>query len=79
MHLVHPFVGVLPTVETEEMRPVAVNTHGPSKMTFIHQALSRVRMRQPQADLNPSTEAFRPALQIALRAHQRAAREQGLL
>lgn len=78
MHLTDSVVGLLPTLITEETRPAAVNSNGASKMTLIHEALSRVRMRRPQADYTPSTEAHRPALQIAMRARQRADREQGI-
>jgi hypothetical protein len=48
-------------------------------MRLIHEALSRARMRRPQADVNTSSEAYRPARRIAMQARNRAAREQGIL
>jgi hypothetical protein len=74
-------VGVLPaaSIPTTETRTVAVNTHGATKMRLIHETLSRARMRWPQADVTTSAEASRPARQIAMQAHNRAAREQGIL
>ncbi len=72
-------VGELPALKTKETRTVAVNPNGATKMRLIHEALSRARMRRPQADVITSSEAYRPARQIAMQARNRAAREQGTL
>ncbi|GAB1642952.1 hypothetical protein KRMM14A1259_33750 [Krasilnikovia sp. MM14-A1259] len=53
---------------------VTVNTTGAPKMRLIQEALSRARMRRPQAY---RTEAHRPARQIATEARYRAAGELG--
>ncbi|WP_422771661.1 hypothetical protein ACN28C_00540 [Plantactinospora sp. WMMC1484] len=51
---------------------------GATKMHLIHEALSRARMRMPQAGRSTtSTEATRSARMIALEARRRAARELG--
>lgn len=55
----------------------AMNPNGAPKVKLIQEALSRARMRRPQAVL-PSSEAYRPARDIAMKARQRAAREQGI-
>jgi hypothetical protein len=70
-------VGLLPAPKPQEASTAAVSTNGAMKVKLIHEALSRVRMRRPQAVL-PSSEAYRPARQIAMQALHRAAREQGL-
>ena len=72
-------VGALPAPKTKETSTVAVNPIGATKMRLIHEALSRARMRRPQADVITSSEAYRPARQIAMQARSRAAREQGIL
>jgi len=47
-------------------------------MHLLHEALSRVRMRVPQAGgTTTSTEATRSAREIAMRARRRWARELG--
>lgn len=53
------------------------SSSGATKMRLIQEALSRVRMRWPQA-VHPSSEAYRPALVVAMKARQQAAREQGI-
>ena len=58
--------------ETED---VAVHMNGAPKVKLLQEALSRARMRRPQADRTP--EAYRPARQIAMQARDRAARELG--
>jgi hypothetical protein len=50
-------------------------TNATAKVRLIQEALSRARMRRPQVNHTP--EAHRSARQIAMRAHQRAARELG--
>lgn len=53
--------------------------NGVTKMHLIQEALSRARMRWPQADQStPRTEATRSARVIAMQARQRAAREAGI-
>jgi hypothetical protein len=51
--------------------------NGAPKVKLIQEALSRARMRRPQAVIS-SSEAYRPARDIAMKALQRAAREQGI-
>jgi hypothetical protein len=63
------------TTSYRETETVAMNPNGTTKMRLIHEALSRARMRRPQADQSP--EAYRPARQIAMQAHHRASRELG--
>jgi hypothetical protein len=58
-----------------ETENVAMNTNGATKVKLLQEALSRARMRRPQADQSP--EAYRPARQIALQALNRASRELG--
>ncbi|BCJ54302.1 hypothetical protein Asp14428_57770 [Actinoplanes sp. NBRC 14428] len=53
----------------------AMTSNGTPKVKLIQEALSRARMRRPQADHHP--EAHRPARQIAVEARYRAARELG--
>ena len=53
----------------------AMSPNGATKVKLIHEALSRARMRRPQADHHP--EAHRPARQIAMEARRRTARELG--
>ncbi|ASW57970.1 hypothetical protein CIK06_24380 [Plantactinospora sp. KBS50] len=61
------------------MKTVSPQRTGVSEMYLIHEALSKVRMRRPQAGRrNTSTEAIRSARTIALKAHQTSARELGL-
>ena len=50
---------------------------GDTKMRLLHEALSRVRMPRPQA-VHPSSEAYRPAREVAMKARRQAAREQGI-
>lgn len=53
--------------------------NGVTRMHLIHEALSRARMRWPQADdLATRAAASRPARITAMRARSRAAREAGL-
>ena len=52
-----------------------MNPNGATKVKLIQEALSRARMRRPQADHTP--EAHRSARRIAMEAHNRAARELG--
>jgi len=61
-----------PYRETEN---VAMNPNGATKVKLLHEALSRARMRRPQAGHNP--EAYRSARLIAMQARHRASRELG--
>jgi hypothetical protein len=67
--------GTVPANPVQNTARVAPN--GATKMKLLHEALSRARMRRPQAVL-PSSEAYRPARVIAMKARTRAAREQGI-
>ncbi|MFI5494777.1 hypothetical protein [Actinoplanes sp. NPDC051859] len=52
-----------------------MSSSGTTKLKLIQEALSRARMRRPQADYHP--EAHRPARQIAMSARHRTASELG--
>ena len=71
-------VGLVPATLPKETRTVAVNPNGATKVRLLHEALSRARMRRPQADYTARTEALRPARQVAMQARNRSARELGL-
>jgi uncharacterized protein YbjQ (UPF0145 family) len=68
-------------VTTNELNTVKSRTpNGVTKMYLIHEALSRARMRLPQAGrTTTSTEATRAARNIALQGRRQAARELGTL
>ncbi|GAB3815602.1 hypothetical protein GCM10027605_63250 [Micromonospora zhanjiangensis] len=71
--------GVVP-VKPIELNLARPTSNGVTKMYLIHEALSRARMRRPQADrTTASTEATRSARTVALKARQQAARELGTL
>ena len=61
------------TTPYRETENVVVNMNGAPKVQLLQEALSRARMRRPQAGHNP--EAYRPARQIAMQARHRAAAE----
>jgi hypothetical protein len=63
------------TTTYQETENVAVNMNGVPKVKLLQEALSRARMRRPQAGHGP--EAYRPARQIAMQARHRAAGELG--
>jgi hypothetical protein len=63
------------TTPYRETENVVVNTNGAPKVKLLQEALSRARMRRPQAGHSP--EAYRPARQIAMQARHRAAGELG--
>lgn len=51
---------------------------GAAKMYLLHEALSKTRMRRPQAGrITTSTEATRSARTVALEGRRRAARDLG--
>ena len=69
-------------ISTAGPAPAIQNTvtavpNGAPKVKLIQEALSRARMLRPQAVL-PSSEAYRPAREIAMKARRQAAREQGI-
>jgi hypothetical protein len=75
---IRPSAGVVPA------RPAEKNTamttlNGASKMHLLNEALSRARMRWPQADRTTSSEAYRSARTVAMEARRRVARELGAL
>ncbi len=50
------------------------------EMQLLHEALSRARMRRPQAGRNTtSTEATRSARTVAMRGRSQSARDLGVL
>ena len=62
--------------DTENRKPsIDMSTNGAPKMRLIHEALSRARMRRPQSEY--TSEAHRPARQVAMEVRHRAARELG--
>jgi hypothetical protein len=63
------------TTHYRETEIAAMSPNGASKVKLLQEALSRARMRRPQADHTP--EAHRPARQIAMEARNRASRELG--
>jgi hypothetical protein len=69
----------LPPVRSIELNPALPTPNGVTKVYLIHEALSRARMRQPQAGrITTSTEATRSARTIAIEARRTAARELGI-
>lgn len=70
-------VGGSPALRTQWKTETPV-LNGVSKMQLIQEALSRARMRLPQAGrTSTSTEANRSARMVAVEARRRAARELG--
>jgi hypothetical protein len=76
MYPINTIAGTAPALPTEKSTP-AVNPNGATKMQLLHEALSRARMRRPQAARTTSTEAFRSARRVAMEGRRQAAREQG--
>ena len=63
-----------------ELSTAMRNPNGVTKMYLIHEALSRARMRTPQAGrITTSTEATRSAREVAMQSRRRAERELGTL
>jgi hypothetical protein len=50
-----------------------------TEMQLLHEALSRARMRRPQAGTTTSTEATRSARTVAMRGRSQSARDLGVL
>lgn len=83
-------IGALPASDTKLLAATSSLTatlmnsdmprhNGVTRMHLIHEALSRARMRWPQADdLARRAEVSRSARITAMRARNRAAREAGL-
>jgi hypothetical protein len=66
----------LTTYDTDYREPsIEMTTNGTAKMRLIQEALSRARTRRPQSEF--TSEAHRPARQVAMQARHRAARELG--
>ncbi|OZV82433.1 hypothetical protein CA850_09120 [Micromonospora echinospora] len=77
MNPIRARAGDAPAV-SELMNPHVLN--GVTEMQLLHEALSRARMRRPQAGrTTTSTEAARSARTIAMASRQRSARELGVL
>ncbi|RKR88446.1 hypothetical protein BDK92_2774 [Micromonospora pisi] len=77
MNPIEVYAGTLP-VPNVYPNTVSRNPVGVEEMYLIHEALSRARMRLPQAGRNTTrTEATRSARVIALEARRRAARDLG--
>ncbi|MER7890519.1 hypothetical protein AB0C04_10525 [Micromonospora sp. NPDC048909] len=71
------YAGVTPVASENTMLHVP---NGAIEMQLLHEALSRARMRRPQAGrITTSTEATRSARTIALNSRKQAARDLGLL
>lgn len=78
MNPIQSYAGILP-VSNVYPNTAIQNPNGVEEMHLIQEALSRARMRLPQAGRHTTrTEATRSARVIAIEAHRRAAREQGL-
>lgn len=90
MNPIRTTTGALPASDTELLAAASALTatlmnsdmprhNGVTRMHLIQEALSRARMRWPQADESATrTEATRSARVIAMQARNRAARELGL-
>jgi len=76
MYPIDALSGFLPAPTTEKST-ATMNPTGMTRIQLIHEALSRARMRGPQAGYTTSTEAPRSARRIAMQARHRAARELG--
>lgn len=68
------YAGLTPAVTGNSMLHVPNGV----EMQLLHEALSRARMRRPQAGTTTSTEATRSALTVAMKGRQQAARDLGL-
>jgi uncharacterized protein YbjQ (UPF0145 family) len=79
MTQIRPSAGVLPARITEK-KTAMTTLNGASEMQLLNEALSRARMRRPQAGrTTTSSEATRSARTIAMEARRRTAREMGAL
>jgi hypothetical protein len=79
MTLIRPS-GDMQPARPAEKKTAMTTLNGASKMQLLNEALSRARMRRPQAGRNTtSSEANRSARTVAMEARRRAARELGAL
>lgn len=69
-------VGSKPALRNEQNN-IFSNPSGASTMNLIHEALSRARMRRPQAGQTTRTEATRSARTISMQARRQTARDMG--
>jgi DTW domain-containing protein YfiP len=85
MNPIRTSAGLVPAPDTaiaavSRLTTAMPTLNGVPRMYLIHEALSRARMRLPQAGrTTASTEATRSARTVALEARRRAARELGIL
>ncbi|MGC4744400.1 hypothetical protein ACLQ28_01865 [Micromonospora sp. DT201] len=71
------YAGALPAVSEKTMFNVQ---SGAFEMQLLHEALSRARMRRPQAGrTTTSTEATRSARTVAMNSRNQTARDLGVL
>ncbi|KAB1140883.1 hypothetical protein F6X68_22020 [Micromonospora sp. AMSO12t] len=79
MHPIQPtHAGVTPA--TRELTTMLNVLDGVAEMQLLHEALSRARMRRPQAGrTTTSTEATLSARTVAMNSRNRAARDLGVL
>lgn len=79
MAQIRAYAGITPA-RTVEKKITMTTVNGASKMQLLNEALSRARMRRPQAGrITTSSEAPRSARTVAMEARRRAARELGIL
>ncbi|BCJ66494.1 hypothetical protein GCM10009779_54670 [Polymorphospora rubra] len=76
MNPIRMSAGVVPATHNE-MTTVTATPSGADTMNLIHEALSRARMRRPQAGKTTRTEATRSARTISMQARRQAARDIG--
>ncbi|SCL39737.1 hypothetical protein GA0070624_6672 [Micromonospora rhizosphaerae] len=78
MHPIRTQAGREPVVR--EMNEMLYVPNGAAEMQLLHEALSRARMRRPQAGrTTTSTEATRSARTVAMLSRSRSARDLGAL
>jgi cell division protein ZapA (FtsZ GTPase activity inhibitor) len=66
------------TTTTNEKKTTAMTTlNGATEMSLLQEALSRARMRRPQAATTTRTEATRSARTVAMSARRETARQLG--
>ncbi len=74
---IHP-AGAMPA--TKELTTMLHVPNGAFEMQLLHEALSRARMRRPQAGrTTTSTEATRSARSVAMNSRKQSARDLGVL
>jgi hypothetical protein len=65
------------TTTANEKKTTMPTLNGATGMSLLQEALSRARMRQPQAATTMRTEATRSARTVAMRARRETARQLG--